>query len=359
MTSVVPISRREERLEAACRWIVRLDEGLSGGDEAELRAWLAEHPGNPVDFVETAQAWDKLDCLSQLADIFPIEQSLARATPLNRLPQWPAAAWLAAAACVLVLVACTWFIAPQWYSGEQSRERLTAQAVAMYQTAIGEHRTVKLSDGTTVTLNTDSRVSVAYSASARLLELVRGEIHVEVVPDPVRPFSVIAGDRVVQAVGTAFSVELTANRGVEVVVTKGEVLVGVRVPRSHTDLSQVLITPGLREAAATETVSAGHELIARAAEETIVPVSPEDIEAELAWRDGRLIFRDEALEQAIAEIERYTTVDFVFLDESLKQQPISGRYKAGDVEELLLALRGNFDIHYEYDGANRVLLRKL
>lgn len=357
MTTVVPISRDEERLEAACRWTVRLDEGLSAGDEAALGTWLAGHPRNPAALIEVAQAWDKLDCLSRLADVFPIEQSMAHAATVNRPPRRPAAAWLAAAACVLV--ACTWLFAPQWYSGEQPRERLTAQTAATYQTAIGEHRTVRLSDGTVMTLNTDSRVSVAYSESARLLELVRGEIHVEVVPDPVRPLSVIAGDRVVQAVGTAFTVELTVGHEVELVVTEGKVLVGVRAPRSHTDPAQGLITPALREAVGTRTVSAGQELIARAAEDVVVPVSPEDIEVELAWRDGRLIFRDEPLEQAIAEIERYTIVDFVFLDDSLKQQSISGRYKTGDIEALLLALRANFDIRYEYDGANRVLLREL
>lgn len=359
MRTVVPISRDEERLEAASRWVVRLDEGLSRADEAGLKNWLAEHPANSAELVEVAQAWDKLDCLSRLADLFPIEQSVAHAGPANRSRRRPAATWLAAAASALAVIAAAWLLTPQWHSGEQSREQPTAHMEGAYETAIGEHRTVMLADGTAVTLNTDSRISIAYSGSERLLELLRGEIHVQVVPDPARPFSVIAGDRVVQAVGTAFTVELTAGRELELVVTEGKVTVGARQPRGGAAPTQAAIDSNLPAPARTKTVSAGQELIVRAAEEIVVPVSPENMEVKLAWRDGRLIFRDEPLERAIAEIERYTTVDFVFVDEKLKDQSISGRYKTGDVESLLLALRANFGITYEYDGRNRVLLRSL
>jgi transmembrane sensor len=215
---------------------------------------------------------------------------------------------------------------------------------------------VRLADGTVVTLNTDSRVRINYTGSARRLELLRGELHVAVAPDPARPLSVYAGDRVAQAVGTAFSVELTADRRVELIVTDGKVLFGVRQPRIEPDAASPPLVP---ETPGTKTLSAGEELVIRGADEVIVPVSPEDMEIKLAWRDGRLIFRDEPLEQAIAEVERYTTIDFVFLDENLKKTLISGRYKTGDVDSLLLSLRANFDIVYEYSGEDRVLLSSL
>lgn len=360
MTTVVPISRDEARLESAARWIVRLDEGLSPDAEAALKAWLAEHSANPAELVEVARAWDKLDCLSRLADVFPIEPLAAHASPAHHLPRRPMTAWLAAAACALLFITVAWLLAPERYTGEQFRDRTERQAAAIYDTAIGEQRIVTLSDGTVVTLDTDSRIVIAYSASARRLELFHGQIHVQVKPDPARPFDVIAGDRVVQAVGTAFTVELTAGRELELVVTEGKVRVGVRPPRRRSDPAKVRPDPDIfAPPQPVRTVSAGEELIVRASEELIVPVTPEDMEVKLAWRDGRLIFRDEPLGQAIAEIERYTTIDFVFVDESLRQRLISGRYKTGDVDSLLLALRANFGIGYEYDGASRVLLRRL
>lgn len=359
MSKVVPISREEHRLEAASRWVLRMDEGLSGEDEAALQRWLAEHPRNSAELVEVAQAWDKLDCLSRLADVFPIDQAISHRRPMRSSGHsgWLAAGWLAATACAAALIAGAWLIAPERDSFEPVPRPLAAQNPVTYETAVGERRTVTLTDDTAVTLNTNSRVSVQYSGSGRLLELLRGEIHVHVAPDPARPFSVLAGETIVQAVGTAFTVELTASHEVELVVTEGTVTVGMRPPLG--DAGPARVDPGPRPALPPRTVPAGHELIMRAAEEVVVPVSPEDLEIRLAWRDGRLIFRDEPLEQAIAEIERYTTVDFVFVDESLRQQAISGRYKTGDVESLLLALRANFGIGYQFDGEDRVLLRSL
>jgi len=72
-----------------------------------------------------------------------------------------------------------------------------------------------------------------------------------------------------------------------------------------------------------------------------------------------LIFRSEPLEQALREVERYTTVEFVVLDESLKSKLLTGRFRTGDVETLLVLLRENFNIHHEFDGENRVLLSSL
>lgn len=360
MTIVVPISRNDERLEAASRWIVKLDEGLSREDEAALESWLAEHPGNAAELVEVAQAWDKLDCLSRLADMFPIEPPAAgRPVSRTRRRAGPAPAWFAAAAGVLATIAIAWYTGLPRGAGEQDSLTVTAQRAGTYETAIGEHRLVTLADGTALTLNTNSRVSVRYTEAARLIRLQQGEIHVAVARDPARPLSVIAGDRIVQAVGTAFTVELVAGRQLELVVTEGKVLIGLRPPDENPDRVATMTAPDLQKSPGTRTVSAGQELIVREAEEVVVPVSAEDLEVELAWRDGRLIFRNEPLEKAIAEIERYTTVEFVFLDDSLRTQSISGRYKTGDVAALLLALRANFDIDYEYDGENRILLRNL
>ena len=79
----------------------------------------------------------------------------------------------------------------------------------------------------------------------------------------------------------------------------------------------------------------------------------------LSWREGRVVFRGESLEAALAEIERYTTVQFVFLDEDLKSRSVTGRFRAGDVDGLLVALRTNFNITHERSDDGRVLLSNL
>jgi len=82
------------------------------------------------------------------------------------------------------------------------------------------------------------------------------------------------------------------------------------------------------------------------------------VAVKLSWRKGNLIFRGESLEEAVREVERYTPVEFVFLDQDLKKIRVAGLFKAGDVRGLLATLRENFDIVYQYTDDQTVLLGK-
>ena len=85
-------------------------------------------------------------------------------------------------------------------------------------------------------------------------------------------------------------------------------------------------------------------------------IEPEEIAVKLSWRQGSLIFRGESLEEAVYEVGRYTAVEFIFLDDESKKVKISGRFKAGDVDGLLAALRENFKISYERAGDGKIYL---
>ncbi len=79
----------------------------------------------------------------------------------------------------------------------------------------------------------------------------------------------------------------------------------------------------------------------------------------MSWRQGNLIFRGESLEDAVAEIGRYTTVEFVILDDDLRKVRIAGLFKAGDVDGLLATLRENFNISYQHTGDGKIVLTSL
>ena len=201
-------------------------------------------------------------------------------------------------------------------------------------------------------MNTNSRIEVNYTAQNRLLRLERGEIHVEVAHDKTRPFRIVAGDKIVQAVGTAFSLEITDDQQIELVVTEGKVLVGVH-RGARGEAMHALLPPE------SVMVVAGEELILGSPAKDIIQVSPEEIEVKLSWRKGNLIFRGESLEEAVTEIGRYTTIEFVILNENLKRVRIAGRFRAGDVEGLLATLRENFDIVHQRTADGKILLTSL
>ena len=113
-----------------------------------------------------------------------------------------------------------------------------ASGAATYETAIGGTSTIELADGSVITLNTNSRASVDFSVQQRIVQLERGELHIDVAHDPTRPLSVIAAGRIVKAVGTSFSVRIDDSQRVEVLVADGLVQMGVREPgTADADLS--------------------------------------------------------------------------------------------------------------------------
>ena len=291
--------------------------------------------------------------LSRLSDVVPHPTS----SDANRAPFWMAAA----VALVLAIMASLWGEAlTQWPNNGsgQAAQQLAATNPTVYETAVGSQSTVQLSDATQIILNNNSRIRVSYEAHHRLVFLERGEIHIDVAHDRSRPLSVIAGGRVVQAVGTAFSVSIDRPEQVDVLVTNGKVRVGIRSPSYEKSGSDVAGQAEIAEWSSIA-VAAGEEVTLGSGDETVKTLSPEDIEVRLSWRAGNLIFRGEALTTVAAEISRYTSVEFAFMTDDIQDIRIAGLFKSGDVEGFLAALRTNFNITYEVTDDDRILLKPM
>jgi transmembrane sensor len=359
MNTVIPISRDNERLEAASRWVLKIDDGvLSASDGAAFELWMDENPNNRDVLLEVASVWDKTDTLARLGDFFPHEGTINQPQPAPWY--WTLAPSVAVAACLVVMAAAAIMFLPGLRTNSESSGPVLTQT-AMYETAIGEKTTVLLPDGSEVVLNTNSQLSLTFSPSARVLHLLRGEILIRVAKDPARPLSVIAADRIVQAIGTEFTVEITEDQHVEVLVTEGKVVVSVQPisferPLAMNGSPDTFVLPPVLTEQEDNTVSAGEAVILGETDTIRTAVTEDDIEVKLSWNQGRLIFRSEPLEKALQEVRRYTTVEFVLLDEDLKTRTVSGRFRAGDVEALLVSLQLNFNITHQFDGENRVLL---
>ncbi len=358
MKNVVSISRDDELLEAASRWVLKMDEGaLSASDEAALGAWLDESVEHRESLMEVALVWDRADTLERLAELFPHESEHDRVK--RGLGYRPWAQGLAVVGALAVLITVGLLLPTS--GGNRAPPKTSAE----YATAIGEQKTLLLPDSSEVVLNTNTQLTVAFTPEQRLLRLAQGEILVRVAEDRSRPLSVLAGNRIIQAVGTEFVVAMTDNHRVELMVTEGKVVIGKQpamAPSPRVGDIEALDSPTLPpllEKLDDNIVATGESVSLGAAEPVKKTVSTDEIAVKLSWRDGRLIFRSEPLEQALKEVERYTTVEFVFLDESLKTRTLSGRFQVGDVEALLSSLRVNFNIAHEFDGESRVLLSSI
>jgi len=351
MSNIVDIKRQKRREELVSLWVAKFERGLSSEEQRQFEHDILENEPSRELFFAMTRTWDRMDELARLADLFPdvAEKSLVPRSSV-RGSSWKA---LSVAASLLLVAVVIGF--QSLIPSAPTYQTITTG----YQTDVGETTSVLLPDGSRMMLNTNSQVDLRYEQRLRTLVLKRGELHIEVAHDVGRPLIVKAGDRVFQAVGTAFNVELIQNKGVELTVTEGSVLVGDRAKfESQLNMLDAKAAGIDMEAIASMRLNRGERAMLRIAQESKKVVSMEDIENDLSWRRGKLVFAGESLEQAIAEVSRYTSVEFGFADQSIKDVRIAGLFRANDVNTLLAALRENFDIESRRSEDGKIWLYK-
>ena len=330
----------------ASAWMAKMDKGLSDEDAEALSTWMAADSRNEKQLLAMAQMWDKMDALARLSEVFP---HASGAVP-QMVPRVSRRFAMAASLSVILVIGIAGALLNQTGDGSFSNP---ASGTTTYETAIGGTSTIKLGDGSVITLNTNSRATVVFSAHQRIVQLEWGELHIDVAHDPTRPLSVIAAGRTVQAVGTSFSVRIDDSQRVEVLVADGRVKIGGREPGT-TGSDQ--LRPARPMANQPLFISQAERVVLNSGEEAVEVLEPEEIEVQLSWRSGNLIFRGESLATAVTEVGRYTSVEFVIQEEALRRVRVAGLFKTGDVSGFLSSLEANFDIVYKRADDKTVLL---
>ena len=223
------------------------------------------------------------------------------------------------------------------YLPEHARTVLAGHSY--YRTDIGERRTVALADGSTLTLNTATRAVVDLQSQSRTVRLLSGEALFEVARDRMRPFRVHAGHSTITALGTVFDVRLDPER-LEVTLIEGKVEVVERAAAHDTPPATNPARPRTEtpvpaeDAASPGTVlSPGERLIARA--RTAPVVESANPARTTAWRQGQIIFENEPLQAAVAELNRYSRRQLLLQDPRLHDMRVSGAFNTSDTRNFV------------------------
>jgi transmembrane sensor len=211
-----------------------------------------------------------------------------------------------------------------------------------YRTQIGEVRVIALSDGSVVSLNTNSEIAVRYSASRRYIELLQGEALFDVAKNKQRPFIVQAGITQVRAVGTSFTVKALPNRSVQVLVREGV----VEINRPNTPVAPIVMVPMNNRAIAP----LDSPIVAK-------PVETAEVGRELAWRVGRTAFHGETLAEAAAEFARYSNIHIEIDDPKIASEKVTGLFVSTDPVGFAKAVAVSFGLHAEISD-NRIRLTR-
>jgi transmembrane sensor len=226
-------------------------------------------------------------------------------------------------------------------------------------TDVGEQRTLTLEDGTRVYLNTNSRAVVHYDKELRQVNLEKGEALFEVAKRPKWPFVVTAGDRQVTALGTAFIVRRD-EKSLAVTLMEGKVTVspvkfvstGVPERQGGGDSTLPQRTPD-PDATAIFTLSPGQRLTLASSAPPKVDRPP--LERVTAWQRGQVAFDNTPLADAVAEMNRYSTVRLLVEDPSAAAIRVSGIFRAGDSADFAQAVAKTYRLQVRNEADEVVL----
>jgi transmembrane sensor len=342
---------------AAADWFARREGGRwCAEDQVHLEAWLDASTANRIAYIRLQTAWERTGRLKALGagvptGIIPPRDSWGfRASPkgsldrhelqeidaehsLQQTPHVRAALSRRFAPAMAISVVIVMALGTVW--------QFLANNAHSYTTQIGAISTVPLSDGSKITLNTDSQIRVALNASERRIELDQGEAYFEVAKDAARPFIVAIADKRVIAVGTKFSIR-REHDDIRVLVTEGR----VRIERNGSSSR----TPETQLAAGSQ---------ARTSQAAVLVNQPPPMEVEqlLSWRTGYIVFRDTTLTDAVADFNRYTNRKIVLEDPSIANIRIGGNFRSDNADAFLSLIQSGFPIHVE-QHTDRIVLTK-
>ena len=317
--------------DQALQWFTLLQSGdATGADLRRFRSWLGADALHRQEFETLSTLWGDLDGAKPLLHDelthVAIDWEAAAHRQGHRIVRSWSPGWISAvlALCLLLIVTGGyWVISPE---------------VKEYRTAKGEQRTVTLSDGSTITLNTATALTTEISVFRRTVVLREGEAHFAVSHERNRPFEVMAGNGVVRDVGTRFVVRREDEK-VMVTVIEGAVDVLHLVKELPREQWQRLT--------AGEQVSYEQQRVLSSVEKVSLATST-------AWMEGKVIFEERPLSEVVLEIGRYQPGEIRILDPRVETLKVSGVFGVNDREGFLKALERAVPV--KFSQVNRELI---
>lgn len=342
--SVLPV------LEQAAHWFDRVSSSaLAGHELAEFDDWRT-NPIHQLAFAEIEATYAGAKAGAESTEMLALRHEALSRLVMPRANSRRRFALVGAVAASILAIAGTWaFVDRTGFTPTVSQiaginlpasgpVEAVASAPIVYRTAIGERLMVTLPDGSSATLNTASRLELAYTSAARRLILDQGQALFRVAKGQARPFIVQALNRIVTAHGTVFDVRIEAGKKVKVALVEGAVSVAnVAGPaQSKTELQP-------------------NDVLVASADQVQVSRVPQ-IDKEVSWRQGFIIFEDESLADATAEVNRYVNTPIVLKDDRLKQIRVSGAFRTGETAAFVEALQFSFPVRVVERDKDRIVL---
>jgi transmembrane sensor len=281
-------------------------------EKAAVEKWLSQSAENRLEFQKLRSDWKIMESMKQFdvdnawnklhGRIIDNEESVpaetGKSTFMPRRMSWATPFRIAASLLLLIALGASIAIAVGRF-----------QKVTITTAANERLRTVTLPDGSTVTMNGSTTLSYMkhFRRDTRNITLT-GEAFFEVTPDKSRPFIIRTDEAAIRVVGTSFNVDTRgSSSSVEVYVSTG--IVEVYKPESRNN--SVFLHPGE---------------IGKVSK-NIINSRTASNENAIAWKTGRMDFRDIPLSEAVEMLNKMYEVNIVLRAEGLASIRTVGEYR--------------------------------
>ncbi|EJN35690.1 FecR family protein [Pseudomonas sp. GM80] len=291
--------------DAAAHWCMRLHAADCTDEERRaFEQWHAAHPLHAFEYEAMLEIWDVAEHLPRPEPAPVVLPGSQRSRPWRQYA-------VAAGVCALALPLAAY---TGWNLGwlPNSYQHFAATAAV---------RQVTLSDGSQLELNLNTDLTFSNYKNERRVTLKKGEAFFTVSHDLTHPFIVRAGEGQIRVTGTRFNVWLYEDQ-VRVNLIEGSVLV---------TSDATLPGDGLR---------LGPSMQARYRHGDYMPQISQTYanDTALAWRSGKLVLDNLALNEALPLINRYLNNPLMLADTSTGSIRVGGVYNIKELHNLVNSL---------------------
>ncbi|TCK80785.1 FecR family protein [Albibacterium bauzanense] len=207
----------------------------------------------------------------------------------------------------------------------------------------GKRTKLQLSDGSTVWLNSGSKLAypASFNEDKRKVYL-EGEAIFEVTHDKSHPFMVIAKDFEIEVLGTVFNVSnYSDDPSINTVLKNGSVKIQYK-GNSIKDQS-LIIKPGTFASYSKDSRS--------------ISTATVDVDKYFSWRDGIIIFKNDNLKDIMKQLSRYYNASIEIKNKRLENQTFSGSLDLKEtVEQVLNIIKETSDFEFEKTTNNQFII---
>jgi transmembrane sensor len=326
---------------------------ISGEDRAIVDVWRAELPENEEEFRHLQHTWDSYPLLQEMEQYNAFE-ALRKVN--DRIREKDNMPWLTlfqriAAILIVPLLAYTGYLVFKSQSlKELSKSEPVWQTIC---TPPGVKSQFFLPDSTAVWLNSASSLTfpMAFTGEMRQIK-VSGEAFLDVRKDEDRPFVVELGKINIKVLGTRFDViHYEQENQTNVILESGSISLLKGTGREQKVMAS--IKPG--------------EMAVMGTEDFKPEIKAVQTEKYTSWKDGKLIFRGDPMDDVVRRLNRWYNVQIEVADPGINEYIYTATFRNETIDQILELLTISAPIRYQVIerekkgdtfSAKRIILRK-